>query len=381
MTSHGTSVCVERPNMQKEITLEETILENCECEQTDEDVTKKEHLDLHPEEIQTEQSGPLKGCGFTWDAQWFTWDALAYQLMFGFLPSFVDILTDFTFAAHLEKSGKYVAASISYSLIFLPGIFFFLHLLFRLCYKWLSSKLMFSVLYASILGAAMITCYLLTTIYCVSLLYPALLAATSILLVKAAAVFVHSPALARAAFLVTVFEVNCETSCQMIFILITWLAGSSLQTVGLVSSVLMIGKQGAEAFLQAEHNNQMKGKVCWHKATLLLAHLPAFSLATVFRLGSLGLILGCLPTITNPLISMQFFLLFFVGYSSLLFLASSVLMKKYQLMNACTLTDLLWACTGDEFTISTLKKNYFQAPLQPYQFGEAWTRRPKRECR
>ena len=205
----------------------------------------------------------------------------------------------------------------------------------------------------------MFTCYLLTSIYCVSMLYPALLAATSILLVKAAAVFLHSSALTRASFFVTVFEVNCETSCQLIFFLITWFASSHLQTVGLISSVLMIGKLGAEAFLQARHNDQMKGKVFWQKAALLFAHLPAFSLAAIFRLGSVGLILGCLPTITKPLISMQICLLIFAIYSILLFLISSALMKKYQLTNACTLTDLLRACTGEKYTLECFTGPFF----------------------
>ena len=82
MAEPGSSVCIKSSNMQKEITLEETILEETESSEKYEYKEKIED-NAKEEDVQTEQTGPSKSCHFTWDT-------FFYQLVFGFLPSFVD---------------------------------------------------------------------------------------------------------------------------------------------------------------------------------------------------------------------------------------------------------------------------------------------------
>ena len=52
----------------------------------------------------------------------FSWNNFFYNLLFGLLPSALDILTDFRFASILDKSGQNtVTVGLAYAIILMPG--------------------------------------------------------------------------------------------------------------------------------------------------------------------------------------------------------------------------------------------------------------------
>ena len=67
---------------------------------------------------------------FSQACEMFNWDDFLYSLLFGLLPSTLDVVTDFRFALLLDQSeDSMIAAGLAYAIIILPGIdfaFFFL---------------------------------------------------------------------------------------------------------------------------------------------------------------------------------------------------------------------------------------------------------------
>ena len=69
-------------------------------------------------------------------------------------------------------------------------------------------------------------------------------------------------------------ESSYESSCQLLFLLHIWLSGDHMYFSAMVSSVLVIGKVGAENILMKGQENKMKDKSFLEKVVLLLQYTP-----------------------------------------------------------------------------------------------------------
>ena len=62
----------------------------------------------------------------------FNWDDFLYALLFGLVPSTLDIVTDMRFASLLDKGeGSLIAAGLAYAIIIMPSIDFTFSLIFK----------------------------------------------------------------------------------------------------------------------------------------------------------------------------------------------------------------------------------------------------------
>ena len=77
-----------------------------------------------------------------------------------------------------------------------------------------------------------------------------------------------------------------EGPLQLLLILHTWLSGGLFHWDTLVSSLLDIGKVGAENFLTAGPKDLLQGKPFLEKLVLVLKYLPVFLLTALFRVGT-----------------------------------------------------------------------------------------------
>ena len=75
---------------------------------------------------------------------------------------------------------------------------------------------------------------------------------------------------------------------QLTLLLNIWLSGGKVNKSTIFSSVLMIGKVGAENLLN--DGEQLKGKNFWERLLLILKFIPVMALTAIFRLGSGALV-------------------------------------------------------------------------------------------
>jgi hypothetical protein len=152
------------------------------------------------------------------------------------------------------------------------------------------------------------------------LFYPAALVSFCILFTKSVAVVVHTPWVKQLSMTASGSEGTFESTNQLLLMLLSWLAGGRLHIVPILTSLLMIGKTRAEKQLASRLEYQMHEKSFREKVVLVLSLLPTFSLAAVFRLGSIVLILTRLQDFPNPVVGFCVFELFYFPFGSLLFL-------------------------------------------------------------
>jgi hypothetical protein len=145
------------------------------------------------------------------------------------------------------------------------------------------------------------------------LFYPAVLVSICILFPKSVAVLVHTPRVKQLSMKVSRSEGSYESSYQLLLMLLSWQTGGRLHIVPILASLLMIGKTRAEKLLASHMDYQMHKKSFCERVVLVLDHMPTFSLATVFRLGSPALILSSLqPGLWDmPVTVVRFFILHF----------------------------------------------------------------------
>ena len=103
---------------------------------------------------------------------------------------------------------------------------------------------------------------------------------------KSVAVFVHSPELARFSLHLSQVENATKGPLQLLLILHTWLSGGLFHLDTLVSTLLDIGKVGAENFLTTGPKDLLQGKPFLEKLFLVLKYLPVFLLTALFRVGT-----------------------------------------------------------------------------------------------
>ena len=114
----------------------------------------------------------------------------------------------------------------------------------------------------------------------------AILSSVLFLGLKLVAVFVHSPEMARFSLHMSQVENATEGPLQLLLIQHVWLSGGPFHWDTLVSSLLDIGKVGAENFLTAGPKDLLQGKPFLEKLVLVLKYLPVFLLTAFFRNGA-----------------------------------------------------------------------------------------------
>ena len=135
---------------------------------------------------------------FSQTCEMFNWDDFLYSLLFGLLPSTLDVVTDFRFALLLDQSeDSMIAAGLAYAIIILPGIDFAFFFLFQKVWDNLghSLKIKIPVLFIYVVIIGLLLSGLLLSIIHVptSLYYPALVIGVSLLGIKLVALVVHTP--------------------------------------------------------------------------------------------------------------------------------------------------------------------------------------------
>ena len=223
----------------------------------------------------------------------FNWDDFFFGLIFGLAPTAWDMYTDLELASHLLENENAHAAGLCYVFICLPGINLIKERVGDAASE-LQSKV--GVLMAGLIMGLYFT---MGTVICVGLgvllwlwplafHYPAVLVTVTIVSTKTLTVFIHSPGMKSLSRKMSDSECFFESALQLTLLLHIWLSGGKVYVSMIVSSVLVIGKVGAENLLNAE--DQLKDKGFWERFILIGKFIPVMGLTAVFRLGSGALI-------------------------------------------------------------------------------------------
>ena len=215
---------------------------------------------------------------WTWLAHWrshWDWNDFLYNLLLDLAPATWDTITDLLFAKFLETVDV-TSAALSYLSICLPA-------LWLLAVRVSKQKTVIKV-------AAFLMCFsvglwarVLLKGYLLLFRAPAILFSGVFLGVKVLAVFVHTPEMAQFSQDMSLAENATEGRLQILLVLHTWIRGGLFHWDTLVSTLLDIGKVGAENFLTSGPKNLLKGKSFFERLVLVLKYLPVFSLTAVFR--------------------------------------------------------------------------------------------------
>ena len=104
--------------------------------------------------------------------------------------------------------------------------------------------------------------------------------------VKEVALVAHTPSMKEVSARVTKYETDTESPLQLLLLLHIWVSGGPFFLGPIGSSLLMIGKVNAEAFLSSPPENLLEGKSFLEKLKLTSKALPLFISTTFFRVGS-----------------------------------------------------------------------------------------------
>ena len=304
----------------------------------------------------------------------FNLDDFLYSLLFGLLPSSLDILTDFRFffvfvfvfvfffifffvfffvfvfrfALLLDKCEEsLIAAGLAYAIIILPGIDFSFFFLFQKVWDNLGDSLRIKIpvlfIYIAIVGFLLATLFLTIIHLPTSLYYPAFAIAAALLGIKVLALLVHTPGIKKLSVMASGSEGNFESAYQLLLVLLTWMTGGGRHLLPMATSLVVIGKTRAERHLNSQTEFQMHEKTFEEKVAAVATHIPIFSLAAVFRIGSLALIFGCLPAVPDSVTSLLLFQAVFFAFASLASLLLLLVSRWHQPLSQLT---ALQACQG-----------------------------------
>ena len=231
-------------------------------------------------------------------SQNFTWDHFCYAFFFGLLPTAWDIWTDIQFGVSQEGQGEETTAGFCYMFICLPAIFSIIPAVVSRVYKeWgkVAESTLMAALYilfvclvsVTVTSAMAFAFVMQPTVF----KYPALLCSLFTLGVKILAVFLHTPEMIEFSLNASSAESSYESSAQLLFLLHIWLSGGHMYFSAMVSSILVIGKVGAENILMKGQENKMKDKSFLEKVGLLARFTPVLALTALFRVGCASTVL------------------------------------------------------------------------------------------
>jgi hypothetical protein len=246
----------------------------------------------------------------------FNWDDFFYALIFGLIPSVLDIKSDYYFASNISQ----VTAGLSYASITMPVYSFLLPTIGNYFGPYLKANILMLLVIICIFGIIHVGMFFSIMKAPNLLFYPAAVVSFCLLFTKSVAVVVHTPRVKQLSMMASGSEGAYESTNQLLLMLLSWLAGGRLHIVPIITSLFMMGKTRAEKQLASRMDYQMHEKSFREKVVLVLSLLPTFSLAAVFRLGSLALILTRLQDFPSPVVGFCTFQLFLFLFGSLLFL-------------------------------------------------------------
>ena len=230
--------------------------------------------------------------------QYFNWSDFFFGLIFGLAPTGWDMYTDLWLGSELLHSENAQAAGLCYVFICLPGINLIKERVGEAVMKSqcgagvLLSGLIMGLYFA--LGTALIVGLgMLVWIWPLVLFYPAVLVTVAIVFTKTVAVVLHSPRMKRLSLQMSESECCFESNLQLTLLIHIWLSGGKVYATTIFSSVLVIGKVGAENLLK----EQLKDKGFWGRLLLTAKFIPVIALTAVFRLGS-GALFRCLHSLS-----------------------------------------------------------------------------------
>ena len=220
----------------------------------------------------------------------FNWNDFFFGLIFGLAPTAWDMYTDLELGSHLLVSEDEHAAGLCYLFICLPGINIVKEAVGEAVMN--SHRSRSGILLA---GLIMSLYFLLGTGLVVGMgmllwlrplifHYPAVFVTITIVFTKTVAVVVHSPRMKRLSLKMSECECFFESSLQLTLLIHIWLSGGKIHLTTIFSSLLVIGKVGAENLLH--DGDQLKDKGFWKRLLLTGKLIPVIALTAVFRLGS-----------------------------------------------------------------------------------------------
>ena len=148
--------------------------------------------------------------------------------------------------------------------------------------------------------------------------YSAILSTTMVLGVKILAVFVHGPEMKKLSTRTTAAESQYESSLQLLLVFIISMMNRNFTTTrinALVSSILVIGKSGAESYLTFGQDNLLEKcgpgfTGLLKKLKLLATYAPVFTATALYRLSATGIIITWEPGMMGMLIGITIAILF-----------------------------------------------------------------------
>ena len=226
--------------------------------------------------------------------QHFNWGDFFFGLIFGLAPTAWDMYTDLWLGSELLHSENAHAAGLCYAFICLPGINLVKEQVGEAVMKrqrgsgiLLAGLIM--GLYFVLGSAAIVGLGLVVWLRPLVLFYPALLVTITIVFTKTLAVVLHSPGMKRFSLKMSECECFFESSLQLTLLAHIWLSGGKVYMSTIFSSMLVIGKVGAENLL----SDQLKDKGFWERLVLTGKFIPVMALTALFRLGSGALFRFC----------------------------------------------------------------------------------------
>ena len=118
--------------------------------------------------------------------------------------------------------------------------------------------------------------------------------------VKLLSVFIHTEWRRKVSMKLTVAEINTESLSQLLIVTNLWLSGGQLYLSTMVSSVLVIGRVGAETSLVSDQHHLLRGKSFLQRVLAVTKLIPLFSFTAIFRIGSMAVISQSLVPFFGP---------------------------------------------------------------------------------
>ena len=282
----------------------------------------------------------------------FNWDDFFYSLLLGLVPSTLDIVTDLRFASVLDKGkGSLTAAGLAYAIIIMPSIDFTFSMIFKEVWDKVGeshlTKICVLFIFTAVIGLLLVSLFFTIIHTPTYLFYPAMVSTTYLLGIKLVATLVHTPAMKRLSCMASSSEGDFEAAYQLLLILLTWVTGGGLHLLPMATSILAIGKFRAEKHLGSQADFEMHERTFEGKVLIVAAHVPIFSLAAVFRMGSLAFIFGSIPDAPNSVDSNVLFQGVFFSFQAVFFPLMPLLLRAVSYFSdaLCQLT-ALQACQG-----------------------------------
>ena len=231
----------------------------------------------------------------------------------------------------------------------MPGVDFAFYFVLQNVWENLgeSLKLKIAVLfvYITVIGIVLVALFLAILYQPSILFYPAVCVAVCLLGLKLVAVVIHKPTLKKLSAMASSSEGNFEACYQLLLIALTWLAGGGCHLLPMTTSLVVIGKIRAERHLHS-HQPDFKTQTFKDKAIAVSTHIPVFSLAAVFRLGSLALVFTCLANIPDPVASIYLFHMSLFCYGSLMSLILLMFSRVHQPLENLTVLQVCQELIG-----------------------------------